>query len=61
MIGDNMGLIELTLSGALGLGFCIYQYVAITRDIARGKREKDDAASTTGAGHSHGEHRLDDR
>lgn len=59
MIGNNLGLIELALSGALGLGFCIYQYVAITRDIARSKRER--VASAKDAGHAHGEHRLDDR
>lgn len=71
MIGNNLGLIELTLSGALGLGFCLYQYVAIRRDIARSRRERPEAAerpdsterdaSARGAGHPHGEHRLDDR
>lgn len=71
MIGNNLGLIELTLSGALALGFCLYQYVAITRDIARSKRERTEAAerpdsterdaSARGARHAHGEHRLDDR
>lgn len=59
MVGNNFGLIELLLSGALGLGFCLYQYIAITRDIARSKRDRD--ASARGAGHPHGEHRLDDR
>lgn len=62
MIGNNLGLIELLLSGALGIGFCLYQYVAITRDIARSKRERaEDGQSAGGAGHAEGEHRLDDR
>ena len=36
MIGNNLGLIELTLSGALGLGFCLYQ----CRDQARHRPEQ---------------------
>lgn len=65
MIGDNLGIIEMALTGVLVLGFCLYQYVAMTRDIARSKRERpdsaDSAASAKGTGHPHGEHRLDDR
>ena len=59
MIGNNLGIIEMAMTGVLVLGFCIYQYVAMTRDIARSKRERD--ASARDAGHPHGEHRLDDR
>ena len=59
MIGNNLGIIEMATTGVLVLGFCIYQYVAMMRDIARNKREGD--ASTRDAGHPHGEHRLDDR
>lgn len=59
MIGNNLGIIEMALTGVLVLGFCIYQYVAMTRDIARSKRERD--ASARDARHSDGEHRLDDR
>ena len=71
MVGNTLGLIELLLSGALGIGFCLYQYIATTRDIARSKRERPDSAarpdsaegipSAQGSGHAHGEHRLDDR
>lgn len=59
MIGNNLGIIEMALTGVLVLGFCLYQYVAMTRAIARSKRDRD--ASAGGAGHTHGEHRLDDR
>ncbi len=59
MIGNNLGIIEMAMTGVLVLGFCLYQYIAMTRDIARSKRERD--ASAGGSGHPHGEHRLDDR
>jgi hypothetical protein len=59
MIGNNVGIIEMAMTGVLVLGFCLYQYIAMTRDIARSKRERDTLAK--GAGHPHGEHRLDDR
>lgn len=65
MIGNNLGIIEMAVTGVLVLGFCLYQYIAMTREIARSKRERPGSAanpdSAGGAGHPHGEHRLDDR
>ena len=40
MIGNNLGIIEMAMTGVLVLGFCLYQYVAITRDIARTPAKK---------------------
>ena len=58
MIGNNLGIIEMVLSGALMLGFCAWQYVAMTRSIARDRAARDASADP---GHAEGEHRLDDR
>jgi len=57
VIGNNLGIIEMILTGVLVLGFCLYQYIAVGREIARDKRKRE--ASAERAGHSHGEHRLD--
>jgi len=59
MSGYHLGIIEMVLSGGLMLGFCGWQYWSMTRQIARDKRERE--KSTPRAGHSEGEHRLDDR
>ena len=63
MIGNNLGIIEMALSGALMLGFCAWQYIAMTRSIARDRAVRDSAArdASTRPGHAEGEHRLDDR
>lgn len=47
MIGNNLGVIEMVMSGGLMLGFCAWQYVATTRSIARDKaaREAKDRVS----------------
>ena len=41
MIGNNLGIIEMVMSGALMLGFCIWQYVAMTRSIARDRAARE--------------------
>lgn len=41
MIGDNMGVIEMILSGALMLGFCAWQYVATSRSIRRDREARE--------------------
>jgi len=51
------GLIELSVSGAIALGIGIWQYVSVSRSIAKDKADK---ASPDRAGHAVGEHRLDD-
>jgi hypothetical protein len=51
------GLIELLLVGAMAMGLGIWQLVSVNRSIARDREKRSD----DGAGHSVGEHRLDDR
>ncbi|WP_448502888.1 hypothetical protein [Sphingomonas sp.] len=51
------GLIELLLVGAMAMGLGIWQLVSINRSIARDREKR----SEDSAGHSVGEHRLDDR
>ncbi len=59
MIGNNLGVIEMVVSGGLMLGFCAWQYWSMTRSIARDKKERDALADR--ARHPEREHRLDDR
>lgn len=59
MSGYNLGIIEMTLSGAIVLGFCAWQYWSMTRSIARDKKQRE--ASADRARHAEGEHPLDDR
>lgn len=57
-------IIEMGFTGAVVLGFAIWQLVSVNREIAKDKAQKSDppeAASPEGAGHPVGEHRLDDR
>ena len=60
-------LIEVGFTGAVVLGFAIWQLVSINREIGRDKAKKADAeadaksVSPESAGHPVGEHRLDDR
>jgi hypothetical protein len=53
---DTYGLIEMGFTGAVVLGFAVWQLVSVNREIA-----KDRAKSEDRAGHAIGEHRLDDR
>ena len=39
-ISANLGLIELVFSASVALGFGIWQYVSISREIARDKAKK---------------------
>ena len=58
------GLIELSFSGAVALGIGIWQYLSVSRSIAADKAKRlaqPPDASPEGAGHTIGEHRLDDR
>lgn len=49
MIGNNLGIVEMILSGALMLGFCAWQYVATTRSIRRDKAAREMADDDKGA------------
>ncbi|MGJ3649135.1 hypothetical protein ACLB0R_11750 [Sphingomonas sp. GlSt437] len=52
------GLIELTFSAIVALGFGGWQYWSVTRSIAKDKADR--AGSPEDAGHAVGQHRLDD-
>ncbi|MBY0582080.1 MAG: hypothetical protein K2P68_04070 [Sphingomonas sp.] len=52
-----LSLVELLLSGAIGIGFCVWQYVSVSRSIAADKRKAADSPES--AGHAVGEHHLD--
>lgn len=60
-------LIEMGFTGAVVLGFAIWQLVSINREIARDKASKAEHESAAkpespeSSGHPVGEHRLDDR
>ena len=60
-------IIEMGFTGAVVLGFAIWQLVSINREIAKDKAAKAEreagapADSPESAGHPVGEHRLDDR
>ena len=60
---EHFGWVEMVLVGTFGLGFGVWQLWSVNREIARDKQAKDRAAadSAAGAGHSVGEHELDDR
>lgn len=54
-------VVEMVFSGAIVLGFGVWQLISINREIARDKAAKADTGSAEGSGHPVGEHRLDDR
>ncbi|WP_438730677.1 hypothetical protein ACR9YC_04975 [Parasphingorhabdus sp. DH2-15] len=39
MSGSTLGIVEMTLSGVLALGFCVYQYFKMDREIKKDKAE----------------------
>lgn len=47
-ISANLGLIELVLSASIALGFGIWQYVSISREIARDKAKKAEEEAESG-------------
>jgi len=52
-----LGLIELTMTAVLVLGFGLYQLRSVNRSIAEDRKR----AESDAAGHAVGEHPLDDR
>ena len=52
-------LFDMAIVGIPVITIGVWQLVSVNREIARDKASKDD--SPEGAGHSVGEHRLDDR
>ena len=51
-------LMDMAIVGVPALAIGIWQLVSVNREIARDKAKRE---SPEGAGHSVGEHRLDDR
>lgn len=58
-LAENFGWIEIVLFALIALGFGFYQLWSVNREIAKDKRDK--ASPADDAGHSVGEHELDDR
>ena len=58
MIMDYLGLVEAALTFLIVVGFCVWQYVSVSRSQAQ-DRAKVEAARSGAAGHSEGEHALD--
>ncbi|MES2022289.1 MAG: hypothetical protein V4460_13425 [Pseudomonadota bacterium] len=54
-------LLDMAIVGVPALGWGIWQWVSITREIARDRASQNDEDPSPGAaGHAIGEHRLDD-
>ncbi len=60
MIVNNLGLIETALTFVIVIGFCVWQYVSISR-LQVQDRAKAEAANSAAAGHTEGQHPLHDR
>jgi hypothetical protein len=59
VIVNNLGLIEAALTFFIVVGFCVWQYVSVSRSQAKDRAR--DAARSAATGHAEGEHALDDR
>jgi hypothetical protein len=60
MIMNNLGLVEAALTFLIVVGFCVYQYVSVSRSLVR-DRAKAEAEKSASAGHAEGQHPLHDR
>ena len=54
-------LFDMAIAGVPVLAFCVWQLISINREIAKEKKPDPPDRSPDSAGHSVGEHRLDDR
>jgi hypothetical protein len=62
MNSSYFSLFDMAICGVPALGFAVWQLVSVNREIAKDQAAKSVASSLPeGAGHSIGEHRLDDR
>jgi hypothetical protein len=59
MIMKNLGLVEAALTFLIVVGFCIWQYVSVSRSQAK-DRAKAEAEKSVTAGHAEGQHSLHD-
>jgi hypothetical protein len=60
MIVNNLGLVEAGLTFLIVVGFCVWQYVSVSRSQVR-DRAKAEADKSAAAGHAEGQHPLHDR
>jgi hypothetical protein len=60
MIVNNLGLIEAGLTFLIVVGFCVWQYVSVSRSQVR-DRIREEAEKSAAAGHAEGQHPLHDR
>lgn len=58
-LSENFGWIEILFLALVAFGFGFYQLWSVNREIRRDK-EKRESESGAGAGHTVGEHELDD-
>ena len=58
MIMNNLGLVEAGLTFLIVGGFCVWQYVSVSRSQAQ-DRAKAEAEKSAAAGHTIGQHPLD--
>ena len=58
MIMNNLGLVEAGLTFLIVGGFCVWQYVSVSRSQAQ-DRAKAEAENSAAAGHTIGQHPLD--
>lgn len=59
MSSSYFSLMDMAIAGIPVTLFCVWQLVSINREIAKDKANKPESPES--AGHSVGEHRLDDR
>jgi len=65
VIVNNLGLVEAGLTFLIVVGFCVWQYVSVSRsqvrDLARAEADKSAATrKLAAAGHAEGQHTLHD-
>jgi hypothetical protein len=60
MIVNNLGLIEAGLTFFIVVGFCVWQYVSVSRSQVR-DRIREEAKKSAAAGHAEGQHPLHNR
>ena len=63
MSNKYFSLMDLAIGGIPVILFCVWQLISVNREIAKdtAKKADPDGALPKSAGHSVGEHRLDDR
>lgn len=59
MIMNNLGLVEAALTFLIVVGFCVWQYVSVSRSQLK-DRARDEAERSAAARHAEGQHSLDD-